>query len=239
MKTLIVVPSRLGSTRFPAKVLAKLDGKPIVQWTWEAASAAGPALIATESQQVVDAVKAFGGKAVLTSEKCQSGTDRVYEAAKSSDAELIVNLQGDSPFMKTSTVKAVIEVLVKNGAADVATAVMPLDDEERFKNPNVVKAVMNKEGRCLYFSRSPIPYPRNPATSRTWEHLGIYGFRRAALEKFVKLPPSELELTESLEQLRALEAGMTIFAAVVKDVPVAIDTPEDLIRAESLLERMK
>jgi 3-deoxy-manno-octulosonate cytidylyltransferase (CMP-KDO synthetase) len=238
MKTLIVVPSRLGSTRFPAKVLAKLDGKPIVQWTWEAASAAGPALIATESQQVVDAVKAFGGKAVLTSEKCQSGTDRVYEAAKDSGAELIVNLQGDSPFMKTATVKAVIDLLVKEPSADIATAVMPLTDEERVKDPNVVKCVKSEAGRCLYFSRSPIPYPRLKAAAY-WEHLGIYGFRRAALEKFVTLPPSPLELTESLEQLRALEAGMTILAAVVSDVPVAIDTPADLIRAESLLERMK
>jgi 3-deoxy-manno-octulosonate cytidylyltransferase (CMP-KDO synthetase) len=238
VKTLIVVPSRLGSTRFPAKVLAKLDGKPIVQWCWEAASKAGDALIATESPLVVDAVKAFGGKAVLTSEKCQSGTDRVYEAAQGSTADLIINMQGDSPFMKTSTITAVIEVLVKNPAADIATAVMPLVEDERVANPNVVKAVMSEAGRCLYFSRSPIPFPRLRAAAY-WEHLGIYGFRRAALDRFVKLPPSPLELTESLEQLRALEAGMTIFAAVVKDVPVAIDTPEDLSRAETLLGRMK
>jgi len=139
--------------------------------------------------------------------------------------------------MKPETVRAVIAVL-ESRTVDIATAVMPLTDEERIKNPNVVKAVMNKGGDCLYFSRSPIPYPRLK-TATYWEHLGIYGFRRAALERFVKLPPSELELTESLEQLRALEAGMTIAAAVVKDVPVAIDTPEDLIRAESLLGRMK
>jgi 3-deoxy-manno-octulosonate cytidylyltransferase (CMP-KDO synthetase) len=238
MKALIVVPSRLGSTRFPAKVLAKLDGKPIVQWCWEAASAAGDAVIATESSLVVDAVESFGGKAVLTSDKCQSGTDRVYEAARHSKAEIIINMQGDSPFMKTSTIKAVVDILKKNKTAEIATAVMPLTEDARVNDPNVVKAVMSETGRCLYFSRSPIPFPRLRAANY-WEHLGIYGFRRASLEKFVKLPPSPLELTESLEQLRALEAGMTIFSAVVSDVPVAIDTPADLIRAESLLSGRK
>lgn len=236
MKALIVVPSRLGSTRFPAKVLAKLDGKPIVQWCYEAARAAGDALIATESQKVVDAVEAFGGKAVLTSEKCQSGTDRVYEAAKDSKADFIVNLQGDSPFMKPATIKAVVALLEKG--AQMSTAVIPLTDDERLKNPNVVKAVMSERGDCLYFSRSPIPYPRNPG-AKYWEHLGIYGFTRRTLETFVKLPPSPLELVESLEQLRALEHGIRISATVVAEVPVAIDTPEDLIRAESLLGRKK
>jgi len=241
MKTLIVVPSRYGSTRFPAKVLAKLDGKPIVQWCWEAARAAGAGdvLIATEDRRVADAVKAFGGEAVLTSDQCQSGTDRVFEAAKDKKADLIINVQGDQPLIKAETIKGVIEVLVKNPDADISTAVMRLDDEQRLRNPNVVKAAMAESGRCLYFSRSPIPYPRNPATARTWEHLGIYGYRRATLDRFVSLPPSPLELTESLEQLRALEAGMTIFACVVSDVPVAIDTPEDLSRAETFLRKTK
>lgn len=239
MKTLIVVPSRYGSTRFPAKVLAELDGKPIVQWCWEAArgAGAGDVLIATEDQRVADAVRGFGGEAVLTSDKCQSGTDRVYEAAKGSNADLIINVQGDQPLIKAQTIKGVIDVLIKNPNADISTAVMPLDDAERLRNPNVVKAAMAESGRCLYFSRSPIPYPRNPATARTWEHLGIYGYRRATLDRFVSLPPSPLELTESLEQLRALEAGMTIFACVVSDVPVAIDAPEDLKRAETFLRR--
>ncbi len=239
MKTLIVVPSRYGSTRFPAKVLAKLDGKPIVQWCWEAARAAkaGDVLIATEDSRVEEAVKGFGGEAVITSAQCQSGTDRVFEAAKGSKAELIINVQGDQPLIKPETIKGVIEVLVNNPNVDISTALMKLDDAERLKNPNVVKAAMAESGRCLYFSRSPIPFPRNPATARTWEHLGIYGYRRATLDRFVSLPPSPLELTESLEQLRALEAGMTIFACVVSDVPVAIDTPEDLRRAETFLRR--
>ena len=235
MKTLIVVPSRLGAQRFPAKVLAKLGGKPIVQWCWEAAQAAGETVIATESPKVAEVVASFGGKAVLTPESCQSGTDRVYEAAKNTDAELIINLQGDQPFIKPETVRSVIRLLEGERTVDISTAVMLLDDEERLKNPNVVKAVMNEQGRCLYFSRSPIPYRRFETTLRSYEHIGIYGFKRAALEKFVKLPPSPLELTEGLEQLRAMEAGMSIAAAIVAETPVAIDTPEDLVRAESLL----
>lgn len=251
MKTLIVVPSRLGSTRFPAKVLALLDGKPLVRWCWEAAKAAsaGEVLIATEAAEVVKAVEAFGGKAVLTSAKCQSGTDRVHEAAKGRDAELIINVQGDMPFVKPDTIKAVIDLLAKDASVDIATAVAPLTDAERIADPNVVKAVLAAPAgdfrraaeisRCLYFSRSPIPYPRDPAAARYWEHIGIYGYRKASLQRFVALPPSPLELTESLEQLRALEAGMIISAAVVSESPVAIDTAADLLRAESLLTGRK
>ena len=237
---LIVVPSRMGSQRFPGKVLAELDGKPIVRWCWDAArsSEVGDVLIATEDKKVAEVVWAFGGEAVLTSAKLQSGTDRVFEAAAGRKVDFILNVQGDQPFIKPATIKAVVEVLVKEPAADISTAVMPLDDAERINDPNVVKAVMSEKGRCLYFSRSPIPYERNSGAKR-WEHLGIYGYRRASLEKFVKLPPSPLELVESLEQLRALEAGMQIFAAVVSDVPVAIDTPADLARAETFLRRTK
>lgn len=240
MKTLIVVPSRYGSTRFPAKVLAKLDGKPIVQWCWEAARAAnaGDVLIATEDSRVAEVVKGFGGEAVITSDKCQSGTDRVFEAAKGSKADLIINVQGDQPLIKSETIRSVIDVLEKDRMVDISTAVMPLDDADRLDNPNVVKAAMAASGRCLYFSRSRIPFERNPG-AKYWEHIGIYGFQRAALDRFVKLPPSPLELTESLEQLRALEAGMTISATVVAETPVAIDTPEDLRRAETFLTGRK
>jgi 3-deoxy-manno-octulosonate cytidylyltransferase (CMP-KDO synthetase) len=241
VSVLIVVPSRLGSTRFSKKVLAPLDGKPIVRWCWEAATAAkvGDVLIATEAQEVADAVTAFGGKAVMTSASCQSGTDRCFEAAKGRRDDFIINVQGDQPFIKPETIRAVVKLLQEDRMVDIATAVMKLEDAQRASDPNVVKVAMNAQKRCLYFSRSLIPFPRNPATARYWEHLGIYGFKRAALERFVSLPPSPLEVTESLEQLRALEAGMTIAAAVVEDFPVAIDTPEDLSRAETFLRRVK
>jgi 3-deoxy-manno-octulosonate cytidylyltransferase (CMP-KDO synthetase) len=228
----------MGSTRFPGKVLANLDGKPIVQWCYTAALAAdvGPALIATESEQVASVVREFGGTAVLTSDKCVSGTDRVYEAAKDRDEDIIVNVQGDQPFIKPGTIRAVVELLKKDPTIDIATAVLALTEEERLNNPNVVKAVLTEKGRALYFSRSPIPYARN-GTPRRYEHIGIYGYRRKALERFVKLEPSPLETAESLEQLRALEDGMKISATVVADVPIAIDTPEDLKNAESFLRR--
>lgn len=237
--TLIVIPSRFGSQRFPGKVLAPLAGKPIVQWCFQAASQAkaGKVVVATEDQRVADAVKAFGGEAVLTSEKCVSGTDRTFEAAKPHERfKYVVNVQGDQPLIKAATIRKVVELLQKNPKADIATAVMPLSDQARVDNPNVVKAVLAKDGRCLYFSRSPIPYPRDGGTIPRWEHIGIYGFKRAALDRFVKLKPSALERIEMLEQLRALEDGMSIYAAVVDDVPVAVDTPEDLVRAELLLK---
>lgn len=235
MSTLVVIPSRYGSTRFPAKVLAPLGGRPIVEWCWRAAKAArvGPVLVATEDRRVVDAVRSFGGEAVLTSAACVSGSDRVHEAARRHEAKTIINLQGDQPLIKPATIRAVAKLLARKDV-DVSTAVMPLQDKGRLANPNVVKAALAKDGRALYFSRSMIPYPRGEA--RWWEHLGIYGYQRRALDRFVKLPPSPLEKSESLEQLRALEDGMSIFAAVVADVPVAIDTPEDLQRAESLLK---
>ena len=237
-EALIVVPSRLGSTRFPGKVLAPLDGKPIVRWCHEAALAAkvGPVLIATEDEGVAQAVRSFGGQAVLTSKECVSGTDRVFEASKNRQEPLIINVQGDQPFIKPETIRAVVDLLENDPAVDIATAVMRLDDAARADNPNVVKAALAANGRCLYFSRSRIPFARN-GKPQLYEHIGIYGFRRAALERFVKLKPSPLELAESLEQLRALEDGMTISATIVAETPIAIDTPDDLKNAESYLRR--
>ncbi len=234
---LVVIPSRFGSTRFPGKVLAQLGGRSIVEWCWRAAVAArvGPVLVATESRVVADAVRSFGGTAVLTSASCRSGSDRVFEAARGSRLPFVINLQGDMPLIRPATIRRVAQLLRRRPKADIATAVIPLKDAARLRDPNAVKAALDGE-RALYFSRSPIPYPREPKAARTYEHLGIYGYRRKALERFVKLPPSLLERSESLEQLRALGAGMTILAAVVADRPVSIDTPGDLRRAAAVLK---
>lgn len=241
MSVLVVVPARYGSTRFPAKVLAALDGKPIVRWCHDAAKAAqvGETLVATEDARVAEVVRGFGGQAVMTSPDCQSGTDRCREAAKGRRADYVINVQGDQPFIAPETIRSVAKLLQEDRMVDIATAVVPLTDEERLHSPHVVKAVRTRQGRCLYFSRSPIPYPRNPASAQAWEHIGIYGFRREALERFVALPASPLEMTESLEQLRALEAGMVISSTIVDETPIAIDTPEDLVRAETFLRRVK
>jgi 3-deoxy-manno-octulosonate cytidylyltransferase (CMP-KDO synthetase) len=234
---LIVIPARFGSTRFPAKVLARLGGRPVVEWCWRAAVAAkvGPVLVATDHPEVCRVVAAFGGRAVMTPASCASGSDRVHLAARGRREPLVMNLQGDTPFVKPATLRRVAEILKRRPSADIATAVMALRDDKRSADPNVVKAVLTREGRALYFSRSPIPYPRDGGPVLRYEHMGIYGFRRKTLERFVGLRPSPLERCECLEQLRAMEDGMSIYAAVVSETPVAIDTPADLKRAERIL----
>lgn len=239
-EVLVVIPARYGSTRFPGKVLARLGGRPLVEWCWRAAVRAGvgPVVVATEDGRVARAIGAFGGQAVLTSPACVSGSDRVFEAARLSRAPYVINLQGDQPLIRPGTIRAVASLLTGR-RGPMATAVMPLQDAARASNPNVVKAALAADGRALYFSRHPIPFQRGKQAPRRFEHLGIYGFSRAALRRFVGLPPSPLERAESLEQLRALEDGMSIYAAVVRDIPAAVDTPQDLRRAERLLKSMQ
>ncbi|MDE2237640.1 MAG: NTP transferase domain-containing protein, partial [Elusimicrobia bacterium] len=164
MKALLVVPARLGSTRFPRKVLAPLGGKPLVQWCWQAARAAGmgEVLVATESQEVAQAVRSFGGEAVLTSPSCRSGSDRVHEAAKGRREELIVNVQGDQPFLDPEAIRSTLLLLEREPSLDIATAVSPLTERSKLEDANVVKVAMTEAGRCLYFSRAPIPFERSP-----------------------------------------------------------------------------
>lgn len=226
--TLTVIPARLGSTRFPRKVLAKLAGRTMIEWCWRAAKAAklGPVLVAVDSREVADEVKRFGGEFVMTRPSLPSGSDRVWAAAKGRREPIILNFQGDMPLLKPGTLRATVNALTKG--ADIATSVIALDDAARRNDRNVVKAVLTENGRCLYFSRAPVS---------SWEHLGLYAYRRAALKRFVSMPPSPLEKSERLEQLRALEDGMAMRAAVVRERPVAVDTPNDLRRAETMLRR--
>lgn len=232
-KVLTVIPARLGSTRFPRKVLARLRARTMVEWCWRAAKAAGlgPVLVAVDSRAVADEVRRFGGESVMTSPDCPSGSDRVWQAAKGRKEPVILNFQGDMPLIRPETLRATVRALT--AGADIATAVIPLEDEARAKDPNVVKAVRAADGACLYFSRSCVPY----GARRRWEHLGLYAYRRASLRRFVALAPSPLERVERLEQLRALEAGLRIKAAVVRERPVSVDVPADLKKAENLLRR--
>lgn len=225
---LTVIPARLGSTRFPRKVLAKLAGRTMIEWCWRAAVAArlGPVIVAVDSREVADEVRRFGGEAVMTRAACPSGSDRVWEAAKRRAEPIILNYQGDMPLLKPATLRATVKALTRG--TDIATSVIALDDASRRASPHVVKAVLAKNGRCLYFSRAPVS---------AWEHLGLYAYRRGALKRFVSLRPSPLEKSERLEQLRALEDGMTIRAAIVRERPVAVDVPSDLRRAETMLRR--
>ena len=225
---LTVIPARLRSTRFPRKVLARLAGRTLIEWCWRAAKAAGlgPVLVAVDSREVAEAVKRFGGEPVMTPPSCPSGSDRVWLAAKGRREPVILNYQGDMPLLSPATLRATVKALGRG--TDIATAVIALDSSLRRADRNVVKAVLTKNGRCLYFSRAPVS---------SWEHLGLYAYRRDALKHFVSMPPSPLEKSEKLEQLRALEDGMTIRAAVVRERPVAVDIPSDLRRAETMLRR--
>lgn len=234
---LTVIPARLGSTRFPRKVLARLAGRTMVEWCWRAARAAGlgPVLVAVDAREVADEVRRFGGVPVMTPRSCPSGSDRVWLAARGRREPIILNYQGDMPLLEPATLRATVKALSRG--VDIATAVIPIMDERRAADPNVVKAVRAENGRCLYFSRAPVPHPRDGARARRWEHLGLYAYRRDALRRFVSLPPSTLEQTEKLEQLRALEAGMMMCAAVVSERPVAVDVPADLKSAAKLLRR--
>lgn len=230
----VILPARYGSTRFPAKVLADLGGKSVLRRCWEAAmkSRTGPVWIATENEKVAAHAGSFGARTVMTSPSCRSGTDRVHEALqkiknKMPGLKFVINLQADEPFMKPATVRRVYEMLKKDPDADMATAAVPLREKAKIKNPNVVKVALGRDDKALYFSRSPIPYS-NGTGNFYWQHLGIYGFKKEVLEKFIRWPKSPLERLENLEQLRALENGLTIKVARVRQSALAIDTPEDL-----------
>ncbi|MFH2201524.1 MAG: 3-deoxy-manno-octulosonate cytidylyltransferase [Elusimicrobiota bacterium] len=246
-RTLIVIPARLRSTRFPRKVLQLLDGRPIVEWCRRAAvrSRCGPVIVAADHADVRAAVESYGGTAVMTPAGCRSGTDRVFAALRAAEKILgrkfrsIINLQGDEPFIRPATIRQVARLVERGGPDDMSTAVVPAPDPRMAADPNRVKAVLSADGRCLYFSRAPIPHARSRKAPAPLIHIGIYGFTRAALKKFVRLRPSPLENVEMLEQLRALEAGMTIRGARVRDEILAIDTPADLARAKQYLRRIK
>ena len=237
----IVIPARLGSTRLPGKPLADIHGTPMIVHVWRRASEAGvgPVLVACAEIEIAAAIDDAGGRAVLTRSDHESGSDRVFEAVSAIDAEgrfdAVINLQGDLPTIKADTVRAALAPLAE-AAVDVATLVAAISDAAEGYDPNVVKAVVSLAagrtvGRALYFSRAPAPAGEGPL----FHHIGVYAFRRAALRRFVALPPATLERRERLEQLRALENGMRIDAALVDTVPLGVDTPAELERARRLL----
>lgn len=238
LKTIAVIPARLASTRFPEKVIAELGGKPIVQWVWErtSKSRADRVLIATDSEKVKAIAEGFGAEAVITSPDHPSGSDRIWEAAKNIECDVIINVQGDEPFMKPEVINSLIDVMAGADQPDMATVVVPSTRAEIASNPNLPKVVVGADGSALYFSRSEIPFLRTGGTDMPlYRHWGIYAYRRAALERFVSLPESPLEKCEKLEQLRTLENGMKIKVVKTHFRSIGIDTPEDLVRAENYL----
>ncbi len=243
--TLIAIPARYGSTRLKAKALLDLEGKSILQRVWEKCREAniGEVIIATDSQIIIDHCASFGANAVMTSEACQSGTDRIYEACKNRNEKYIINVQGDEPFIKPDTVRRIAEVLKTDAKADISTACIATTDEKIVNNPNCVKAVLTADMKALYFSRAAVPFKRDLTddvrAAPYYHHCGIYGYKKASLEKFVNLPQSPLERLEKLEQLRALEAGMLIKSIIIERTGPAIDTAEDLEAAKQYIRNAK
>jgi 3-deoxy-manno-octulosonate cytidylyltransferase (CMP-KDO synthetase) len=237
MKPLIVIPARMASTRLPGKPLAEIAGEPMIVHVWRRALEAdcGAVLVACAEAEIAEAVRAAGGEAVLTRPDHASGSDRAHEAAAGRDCDVVINLQGDLPALDPAAIRAVLAPLTEPGVAIATLAAQIVDEHER-TDPNVVKAVLSlapgaRIGRALYFTRATAPWGDGPL----WHHIGIYAYRRAALERFVALPVGQLEGRERLEQLRALEAGMRIDAGLVDAVPFGVDTPADLERARRLM----
>lgn len=241
MQPLVIVPARMAASRLPGKPLADIHGLPMIVHVWRRAMAAGigPVVVAAAEAEIAQAVERAGGRAVLTDPAHPSGSDRIHEAMNKIDPEgrhdPVVNLQGDFPTIDPATLAACIEPLAEP-AVDIGTLATPIHDAAEANNPNVVKAVTaidpaTRRGRALYFSRHAVPAGEGPL----YHHIGIYAYRRAALTRFVKLPPGALERREKLEQLRALEAGMRIDVRLVDSGPFGVDTPADLARARALL----
>jgi 3-deoxy-manno-octulosonate cytidylyltransferase (CMP-KDO synthetase) len=242
MSNLIVIPARLKATRLPDKPLADIAGEPMIVHVWRRAVDAkcGPVVVVADDEAICEAVRLAGGEALMTRPDHMSGSDRTFEAVCRIDAEgeieTIVNLQGDLPTLDPRLVRACLGTL-DDSAADIGTIAATITRVEERTDPNVVKVVGSPLGprtlRALYFTRAMAPYGDGPL----YHHIGIYAFRRAALARFVSLPPSPLETREKLEQLRALEAGMRIHVALVDTVPLGVDTPADLARARQLLTK--
>jgi 3-deoxy-manno-octulosonate cytidylyltransferase (CMP-KDO synthetase) len=243
MKPIVLIPARMASTRLPGKPLADIAGLPMIVRVWRQAIAAdiGPVVVAAAEREIAGAIEAAGGRAVLTSPELPSGSDRIFAALEVVDRagvhDVIVNLQGDLPNLDPTYIKKVVEPLSRR-TVDIATLAVEIDNGADRADPNVVKPVVawssdGRSGRALYFSRATIP----SGEGQVFHHLGIYAYRRAALARFVALPPSPLEKREKLEQLRAIEAGMHVAVVRVDSVPLSVDTAADLAKARAVLGR--
>jgi 3-deoxy-manno-octulosonate cytidylyltransferase (CMP-KDO synthetase) len=243
MKTAIVIPARYASSRLPGKPLLRETGKHLIEHVYEQASRAraDSVVVATDDERILNVVRGFGGQAVMTRADHPSGTDRVAEAARALDADIIVNLQGDEPLIEPAILDVLPRLLEEDETADMATLATPLSSVEAWRDPNCVKVVCDGTGRALYFSRSPVPFVRDGqpdlASGAFLQHLGLYAYRRAFLFELAKLPPSRLEELEKLEQLRVLAHGRTIKVGIVEHVSRGVDTPDDYQRFVEMVRR--
>ncbi|MCD8377658.1 MAG: 3-deoxy-manno-octulosonate cytidylyltransferase [Candidatus Gastranaerophilales bacterium] len=231
-QTAVIIPARYGSSRLKGKPLIEVGGKPIIQWVFEKAVQANLAdrvIIATDNQKICDTALMFGAEAEMTLETHSSGSDRIAEVAlRHPEIAYIVNLQGDEPMIDPENIDRVIQLVKEYDTVDISTLVTEIKNPKDVENPNLVKCVFDNNGYALYFSRSKIPFERNTGHSKFYGHIGIYGYKRKALFKMTQANQTPLELTESLEQLRALQMGMKIKVAPVENKPIGIDTIDDL-----------
>ena len=259
MGVLAVIPARYGSVRFPGKPLALLHGKPMIQHVYEQVAKAKrvqEVVVATDDERIIDAIRRCGGTAILTSASARSGSERVAEIARTRDANVVINVQGDEPLVHPDMVDQIAEFLERHAAVPMASLMTSLRDEAEAASPNVVKVVVDRDGFALYFSRAPIPYVRNAQDGsglgargsgrlttaqspqpRAYKHIGVYGYQRHFLLQFPYLEPTPLEQAEQLEQLRALEHGHRIKLLETVHDSVGVDTPEDLRRVEQCLAK--
>jgi len=244
VKVVGVIPARYASTRLPGKPLQEILGQPMIRRVYEGAARSRlleMLIVATDDPRIAAAVAAFGGLAALTSKDHNTGTDRVAEVARGLECEIVVNIQGDEPFVHPGMIDEIVEPLLQDPELPMCTSMHEIRDPQDFANPNVVKAVVNLAGEALYFSRSLIPYPRKSEGHRVFEHIGLYAYRRDFLLKYAALPQTPLEKLESLEQLRALEHGYRLRVVETRQpyVPLSVDTPEDLERARELARELE
>nr|WP_314551442.1 3-deoxy-manno-octulosonate cytidylyltransferase [uncultured Capnocytophaga sp.] len=243
MKIIAMIPARYGATRFPAKLMQDLCGKPVIVHTYQRVADTNlfdQVYVVTDDDRIEKAIHEVGGKVIRSQKEHNSGSDRLAEASKDLEVDIIVNVQGDEPFTDAENLKKVIDIFTNDSQRNIAVASLMecITNPEDIANPNNVKVVVNKFNEALYFSRSVIPFPRDPNIAVPYyKHIGIYAYRKDALQQFTQLPPSLLEETEKLEQLRYLENGFKIRLALTNIPTIGIDTPEDLEKARKRLSK--
>ena len=240
MRSIGVIPARYGSTRLKGKVLADIFGKPLIQHVWERAKKAkllDDLIIAVDDDRVQKVCEGFGANVVMTDKKCVSGSDRIAQAIRNIEAGIVVNIQGDEPMLDASIIDSLVDVLAKEKDVHMSTAVVKMKKSKDALDPNVVKAIVDRRGYAIYFSRCPIPFDREGAGVQYFKHLGFYGYRKSFLLGFKDLPKSNLEQAEKLEQLRVIEAGYKIKVIETEFDTIAVDTKEDLMKVKKALKK--
>jgi 3-deoxy-manno-octulosonate cytidylyltransferase (CMP-KDO synthetase) len=240
MKCIALIPARIGATRFPRKLLAKIKGKSVIRRTYESTLSTGlfdQVIVVSDSDEIIAEIQSCGGHAVKSMAEFESGTDRIAEVVKGLEGDIFVNVQGDEPFVQKQPLVSLLQLFEEDHTVQVASLVQVLEHSDLIKDPNFVKVALDKRNNALFFSRSVIPYPRNTEMAITYyEHIGVYAFTRDALLNFTNWPMTPLESAEKIECLRFLENGVSIRMAVAHYMGVEIDTPEDIARAEELME---